>query len=321
MKRFICSALAAMMLFTSAAYADTNANVFIGDTLVEYTDQEPVIINERTYVPIRDVFEALGFEVDWNDESKTVSISNNYYYIMLFTNSNTMFTLDSGLDYKYTKLENPVQIVNDRTLLPLREILENVNYSIEWDADSKSSIVSDSNDYTALDKKQEQLKELMDYDFGTFEYDPTKPEGELTQEEYDFLFNLFTVIHELSEESDTIFDIEGYSEQELAEISALVEKYTAKFSDVPCPDSLKGMDEKFKALFTNAITNISDMNAIISDNSDDDSLGFAVTMIFMAKFEQDFIDAVKPMGQLAKERNIDLESIFGDLIGDNNMLF
>lgn len=63
MKRFIAIALATVMMSTSMVFADTNANVFVGDNLVTYSDQQPVIINERTYVPIRDVFEKMGFRL------------------------------------------------------------------------------------------------------------------------------------------------------------------------------------------------------------------------------------------------------------------
>ena len=34
----------------------------------------PMIINDRTYVPIRFVAEELGAEVQWNEETKTVTI-------------------------------------------------------------------------------------------------------------------------------------------------------------------------------------------------------------------------------------------------------
>ena len=181
MKRFLCASLAAIMMFSSTAFA-ADANVFIGDKLVEYTDQSPIIINDRTYIPIRDVFEALEYEVDWNAENKIVEISNDYYNLMLFTKTNTMLTVDSSLAFDYKNLENPVQIVNGRTMLPLREILESANYSLGWDAETKSAIVTDTNDYTALDAQKEKLEGLFETE--SYKYDPSKPSEELTDEEY-----------------------------------------------------------------------------------------------------------------------------------------
>ena len=35
----------------------------------------PEIINDRTYVPIRFVAEELGADVQWNEETKTVTIT------------------------------------------------------------------------------------------------------------------------------------------------------------------------------------------------------------------------------------------------------
>ena len=45
----------------------------IGKTLEKY-GVAPTIINDRTYVPIRFVAEELGAEVQWNEETKTVTI-------------------------------------------------------------------------------------------------------------------------------------------------------------------------------------------------------------------------------------------------------
>ena len=49
----------------------------IGKTLEKY-GVAPVIISERTFVPIRFVADELGAEVQWNDETKTVTIIKNH---------------------------------------------------------------------------------------------------------------------------------------------------------------------------------------------------------------------------------------------------
>lgn len=55
---------------------DTNIKVMLNGREIE-TDQPPVLINDRTLVPMRAIFNALGAEVEWNDETQTASGTKN----------------------------------------------------------------------------------------------------------------------------------------------------------------------------------------------------------------------------------------------------
>ena len=158
MKKFICAVFASLMM-TTAVHADVN--VLVNGVPVQYSDQAPVIINERTYIPIRDVFEKLGFKVDWDGESKAVTISDDYYIIVLMTRTNGMVTAECDLDFTYRQLENTVQIINGRTMLPLREILESVGYELGWDAETKSAIVNDKNNYDLLKTTKAETEKVF----------------------------------------------------------------------------------------------------------------------------------------------------------------
>ena len=48
--------------------------VYVNDTKLQF-DVPPIFINGRTMVPIRMVFESLGADVEWNNDTKTASIS------------------------------------------------------------------------------------------------------------------------------------------------------------------------------------------------------------------------------------------------------
>ena len=52
---------------------DQDIKVYVNDTLVQF-DVAPIFINNRTMVPIRAVFEAMGADVQWNDSIKTAII-------------------------------------------------------------------------------------------------------------------------------------------------------------------------------------------------------------------------------------------------------
>ncbi|MBR5535529.1 MAG: chitobiase/beta-hexosaminidase C-terminal domain-containing protein, partial [Clostridia bacterium] len=98
------------------------------DILVGYTQnnidftpygQKPVIVNDRTLVPLRAIFEAMGAEVVWDDAAKTVKA----------TREDTTISLAIGSDQLYVNgeavtIDVPAQIINDRTMIPVRAIAE-----------------------------------------------------------------------------------------------------------------------------------------------------------------------------------------------------
>ena len=137
-------------------------NVTVDGESVSYSDQTPVIINERTYIPIRDVFEKMGFKVDWDSERKAVTISDDYYIIVLMTGTDNMLTAGADLNFTCKKLDNTVQIVNGRTMLPLREILESAGYRLGWDAETKTASVTNQNDYNTLRTVKNETERVFD---------------------------------------------------------------------------------------------------------------------------------------------------------------
>ena len=112
-------------------------NVTIDGSPVIFEDQHPVIIDGRTLVPVRGVFEMLGFEVSWNGDTRTASLSRADYVVNV--------TIDS---YEFTansmplRLDVPAQIIGGRTMLPIRAVLESVGYSLEWDGAISTVVIT-----------------------------------------------------------------------------------------------------------------------------------------------------------------------------------
>ncbi|MCL2576474.1 MAG: stalk domain-containing protein [Defluviitaleaceae bacterium] len=85
---------------TSFAYAGDEIAVTIDGVLANFTDQAPVIVDGRTFVPVRGVFEQLGFSVDWNNDTRQATLANSDYTVVLtagsetFTTNGTSHTLD-----------------------------------------------------------------------------------------------------------------------------------------------------------------------------------------------------------------------------------
>ncbi len=112
-----------------------------------YFDVQPQIINGRTMVPLRAIFEALGAEVQWDGNLRKVSARNDNHAVELIIGEPTMnvWHLDFSGPSGWTYLDSPAVIIDGRTLVPVRAISESFNCEVEWYAD-KQLVSITSND-------------------------------------------------------------------------------------------------------------------------------------------------------------------------------
>lgn len=102
-----------------------------------YFDQLPVIENERTLVPLRTIFETLGANVKWEDETRTVIATKDDVTISL-TIDNTTATKNG----EEIILDAPAKIINDRTMVPVRFIADCFGVNVDWDGDLRKVILT-----------------------------------------------------------------------------------------------------------------------------------------------------------------------------------
>ena len=95
-------------------------------------DQPPVIIDGRTLVPVRAIFEALGMDVTWNDATNCVDAVGNGHDVHIQIGNYT-----ANVNKKVLELDVPAQIINGRTLVPVRFVCEVLGYSVRWDSLNK----------------------------------------------------------------------------------------------------------------------------------------------------------------------------------------
>jgi len=106
-------------------------------------DVPPVIIRNRTLIPVRAVSEALGADVDWNREQPhIVTITKNVNNEKI----NVVINLTTG---KITKNGKEVvfdvgpQVVQNRTMVPLRFLAEMFGMDVNYDQETKVISISD----------------------------------------------------------------------------------------------------------------------------------------------------------------------------------
>lgn len=106
-----------------------------GETLA--FDQPPIISNGRTLVPLRGIFEALGAEVGWDNATQTVSAEKGETIVYLFIGQKTAY-----INGEATELDVPAQIVNNRTLVPLRFVSEALGANVAWDGNTRTVTIT-----------------------------------------------------------------------------------------------------------------------------------------------------------------------------------
>lgn len=133
------------ILGTLSAFAGEEITLELdGETIV--TDVAPLIENERTLIPYRALLEAMGGEVSWNQEAQMASATLGSQKVQVTIDNTTGF-VNGGIQV----MDVPPRIVNNRTLIPLRFVLENLNCSVDWNPDTRTVLINSPQDQsTAL---------------------------------------------------------------------------------------------------------------------------------------------------------------------------
>lgn len=142
MKKFLCLLLSTVLLsgFATNVYAyedyDTDVSIFIDGEILEM-DTKPIIVNDRTLVPIRAISEKMNYTVGWDEEHELVSITNNQNIIFLKIGSRLLHVNDVEHEIDVAPL-----IHESRTYVPLRFVTETLNCNVDWDGETYSVLIS-----------------------------------------------------------------------------------------------------------------------------------------------------------------------------------
>lgn len=135
MKKTAFVALGLSFALLSPAYAADKISVTVDSKPLTF-DVEPFMQDDRVLVPLRAIFEALGCDVSYIEETETVFAKNGTKFVSLDIGSDEMFLKD-----KTVKLDVAAQIKNDRTFVPVRAISESFNAAVDWDDATNTVII------------------------------------------------------------------------------------------------------------------------------------------------------------------------------------
>ena len=139
--------------------------IYINGQVVE-SDQPPLLIDNRTFVPIRVIAEDLGATVNYDNKDRIVTIRRDKTNILL-TIGDDIARISSDVETRPAILDAPAFLRNDRTYLPLRSISELFGMQVDWDGAKRAVYIKEKSylpDYinadNALEEVLERLKEL-----------------------------------------------------------------------------------------------------------------------------------------------------------------
>ena len=106
--------------------------VEINGRLINF-DVPAQIMNNRTMVPMRKIYETLGVNVEWLPETRQIFSVKGEDAIVFQIDAPRMLihNFREGTD-KYVELDQAPVIVDSRTLVPIRAVSESLGAKVDW---------------------------------------------------------------------------------------------------------------------------------------------------------------------------------------------
>lgn len=95
-------------------------------------DQQPVIYNDRTMVPMRKIFEELNAEVSWDSATQTATGKRGDRTVKIAIGDRKMY-----INHKEVTLDTAPLIMGDRTLVPVRAVAEGMGCEVGWNGPAR----------------------------------------------------------------------------------------------------------------------------------------------------------------------------------------
>lgn len=164
MKRFSMLFLTIIIVTISTpTLASNSVNGIILNGQQLEMDVNPVIIEGRTLVPARALFEALGLDVSWNPIERIIRAEKPGHHIEI--------ALDDHWDNRnrYNRVhfineEVHAKIINGRTLIPVRFVAETLGLDVEWNNNTRNVVIKEKSQKPVLNI--EQAYEILIEEFG-----------------------------------------------------------------------------------------------------------------------------------------------------------
>lgn len=178
-RTFLCVAVIAAIMAVAAFASDGGIQVRINGKIVPFADAAPRIESDRTFIPFRGVFEALGFadsDISYDTATKTVKAVKDGKTVSLVVGEKKVSVTENG---KTTDIATDVAAFIDpaqsRTYVPARFVAQALGCNVGWDNAKRCVLIDDADailktntaTYALMDKYLAYMKTLTGSSYAT----------------------------------------------------------------------------------------------------------------------------------------------------------
>lgn len=153
MKKFLVGAVILMLcVFAVSAYDMEEVEVYLDGQTVEF-DVKPQIIDGRTMVPLRAIFEKMGATVEWEDATQTVTATKGDRTVISSIGSTTMY-----IDGIASEMDVAPLLLGGRTLAPARFVAEAFGGKVLWSDKKREAYIFSTEGSSEKDVKDAEYR-------------------------------------------------------------------------------------------------------------------------------------------------------------------
>ncbi len=117
-----------------------------GNYEMKFSGQQPVIVEGRAMIPVRELLETLEKKVDWNNDTRQAIISDDVTTVKLSPDSSVMIKevvnpITGEITTEEVSLDVAPIVVNGRVLLPIRAVVEAFGAAVIWENDTRTILI------------------------------------------------------------------------------------------------------------------------------------------------------------------------------------
>ena len=108
-------------------------SLYVNNERVETRTMNPIQLEGRVLVPAREVFEAMGANVTWDNGMKQVTVKYKSKTIIL-----TMNQTQASINNTMVSMDVPGKIINNKVMIPIRFVSEAMGLKVRWDSSNRA---------------------------------------------------------------------------------------------------------------------------------------------------------------------------------------
>lgn len=126
--------------YTNHRYSAEEVFVAINGNKLTGLKMPPIVLNDFTLVPAREVFEAMGATVEWKKELEQVYVKYNDKLVVIPIGSTKAYVNGTA-----TNMQTAAKIINNKTMIPLRFVATSLGMKVNWNKTTRIADIDTGN--------------------------------------------------------------------------------------------------------------------------------------------------------------------------------